>query len=202
MTVIARLVALAVAASVAGCAGGPSPADRYYRLEASPPTPVMDRPVLRGIVQVASLEADGLLAERPLVYSLSGEPFEIRHYNYDLWNEPPGTLVQDQLIRYLRRANLADRVVSTDLRTSGDYAIEGRVHRFEQVIGAPTVVVVELELALIRLSDERLMLLETYDKTVPAANDSAPAVAMAANQALTEIFARFVEDLARLKGRG
>ncbi len=201
MTAIVRLAAVAAAVTLAGCTGSPAPEDRYYRLDVAAAAPTTGKPLLAGIVQVASLDADGLLAERPLVYALSGEPFEIRHYNYDLWNEPPGTLVQDQLIRYLRGVNLADRVVSTDLRTTGDYVVEGRVHRFDQVIGAGTAVVVELEFTLIRLSDDRLMLLETYRKATPAANDTAPAAARAANSALAEIFAQFVEDLARVKGR-
>lgn len=192
---IRRAAALSLATLLAACAGQEAPDDHFYRLNV-PAAAALERPAIKGMVEVAPLLAEGLVSDRAVVYLYADEPFELHQYNYHFWNTPPAAGVQEQLIRYLRAVKAAERVVSTDLRLPVDAAIEGRVRRFDQVFGGGGVrMVVELELAVIRTKDEKLSFLKTYLSEVPAADDSLPAAAKAASIALGEIFAKLVADL-------
>lgn len=195
-----RLAAIATALAVAACGGGAAaPDDHHYRLDVVAPGQALKQPLLSGVLEVQRFAAEGLVGERAMVYAVPDEPFEIHKYNYHFWNEPPGAMVQDQMIRYLRKTNLADKVVSPELHLKADYVIEGRVRRFDQLVGQTTHMVLEIELGLIRMQDEKLILLKTYRADEPAASDSAPAAVAAANKALSELFEQFVADLTRTR---
>lgn len=195
-TAVRRAAALSLAILLSACGTAEPPPDHFYRLEVAPAATTQDKPLLSGLIEVAPLLADGLVNDRAVVYVYADEPFELRQYNYQFWNSPPATLVQEQLIRFLRSAGVADRVVSTDLRLPVDYAIEGRVRRFEQVFGKGAAAMnVELEFAAIRVRDENLVLLKTYRSDKPAVDDSLPAAALAATEALSEIFYALLADL-------
>ena len=91
----------------------PVPRDHYYRI--SVPTPARsDVPMLQGVVAVAPLEADGLLRERPLLYSASGQSYEMQQHAYHYWSDPPPRMLQFQLIDYLRSSGLANTVIAPD----------------------------------------------------------------------------------------
>lgn len=191
-----RVVALSMAGLLAACAGQEPPPDHFYRLDVPAATERFARPLYSGIVEVAPLIADGLVSDRAVVYLYADEPNEVRQYTYRFWNTPPAVLVQEQLIRFLRGANVADRVVSTDLRLPADLSIEGRVRRFEQVFtGKDVRVVIELELAVIRGKDQGLMLLKDYRVEPLAQDDTLPAAATAASEGLSDIFTRLLADL-------
>lgn len=193
--------AVLIAGTLAACVGEPPPPDHFYRLSVAPPAERLKRPLLDGTVEVARLSGDGLVGERALVYVLAEEPYEIRTYNYQFWNEVPGALVQEQLIRFLRAVNVAGRVVSPELRLPSDWSVEGRIHRFDQVVGKGVTMVIELELGLIRLEDEKLLLLETYHVEEPVTDASVPETVLATNRALSAIFSRFLGDLKGLGGK-
>lgn len=192
-----RAAVLSLAGLLAACAAGQEPPpDHYYRVDLPATGERLAQPLFSGIVEVAPLIADGLVNDRAVVYLFAEEPSEVRQYTYRFWNTPPAALVQDQLIRFLRRAQVAERVVSTDLRLPADISVEGRVRRFEQVFGGTEVrVVIDLELAVIRAKDQGLVLLKEYRAERPAQDDTLPAAAAAAGVALTEIFNNLLADL-------
>lgn len=195
-TTVRRAAALSLVALLAACAGGEPTPDRFYRLDVPPAAVRFERPLFSGVVEVAPLLAEGLVSDRAIVYLYADEPYELHQYSYQFWNTPPAVAVQEQLIRFLRSANVAERVVSTDLRLSVDLAIEGRVRRFDQVFDGKVVrMAIELEIAIIRSKDEKLTLLKVYRAETPAQDDSLPAAAMAASAALSEIFASLLADL-------
>ncbi len=201
-----RVHRLALAAAAAGwlsaCAAlEPPPDDHYYRLDVIAPTERFAAPPFAGTLEVAPFTATGLVADRAIVFTVPDQPFEVDSYNYHLWNEPPGVLLQEQLIRFLREANLADRVVSPELRLPADYAVEGRIRRFDQVVAGGARMQIELELALIRLADEAPLLLRTYTVEEPAPNESVPAAVLATNKGLSEIYSRFLADIRALRPR-
>ncbi len=180
-----------------GACGGsapPVPRDHYYRVLVPPPA--HDVGVLfPGVISVAPLEAEGLLRERPLLFSASGQPHEMQQHDYHYWIDPPPRLLQGELIDYLRASGLARSVVSPDLRIDTDYQVTGRIKRLERLLGGgPPRVIAELELALVERDGAQLLVIQTYTAEANAADDTVEASVIALNQALGQIFGRFVAD--------
>ncbi len=205
------LLVLALA-GLTGCLGSapPVPRDHYYRVLVAPPTqgaasrsaagqsasrPSATGIMFPGVLSVAPLDADGLLRERPLLYSATGRAHEMQQHDYHYWMDPPPKMLQAQLVDYLRASGLAKAVITPELRVRPDYEITGRLKRFERLLGGgPTRVVAEVELALVETAPKQLLVVETYSAEVVAGNDSVEASVRALAQALTGIFERFLAD--------
>lgn len=194
MTPIFRPALLLVLA-LAACAQPEVPTDSYYRLQATPPSP-LSAPLLKGTVEVNRFSADGLVAGRPIVYTEPDQPHRVREYNYHFWTEPPPVLLRDQLVAFLRAGRIADTVTTPEVRAAADYLLTGRIIRLEKVEGANPQGVLEIELA-VRRADGRLVLLEVYKASVVADNNSVEAAVRALNKALDAAYAKFAADLAR-----
>lgn len=186
--------------SLGGCLGStaPIPRDHYYRILVPMPTATLEAPSLPGIVSVPPFEADGLLRERPLLFSPDGRPHELQQYVYHYWTDPPPRMLQDQLAGYLRQSRLAREVVTPNLRVRPNFEVVGRLKRLERMLGkASPQVSVELELALIGLSEDRILVIRSYAAARDARDDSVQASVVAFNQAVTEVFGRFLADIRR-----
>ncbi len=177
---------------------GPVPQDHFYRLIVGPAENPFAGPHLKGTLEVERLAGDGLVAGRPIIYSEAATPNRLREYNYRLWTEAPTVMLRDQLVAYLRSAKAATTVLTPEMRTIPDYVLGGKIRRLEKVIGSPPQVVVELELAIRRTRDSRIVFLDTYKAQVDAENDSIGAAVAAMNQALGQVYARFVKDLSKI----
>lgn len=186
---------------LAGCAQPELPHDHFYRLMVPAPEGAGDAPAIPGTIEVERLAADGLVSERPLVFSFRDDPQALRQYNYNLWNEAPPAIVQDQLSGYLRAAGIARRVVTPELRQRPDYQVVGKIRRFEQVVGPPHGVAVELDLGVVRLRDDGLVFRRSYFAERKTVDDAPATAARAVNEALAELFAGFVKDIRELKVR-
>ncbi len=138
------LLVLALA-GLTGCLGSapPVPRDHYYRVLVAPPTQgdasrsASGQSASRqsasrqsaigimfpGVLSVAPLEADGLLRERPLLFSATGRAHEMQQHDYHYWMDPPPKMLQAQLVDYLRASGLAKAVVTPGLRVRPDYEI-------------------------------------------------------------------------------
>ncbi|MHA1599815.1 MAG: ABC-type transport auxiliary lipoprotein family protein [Alphaproteobacteria bacterium] len=175
----------------------PVPRDHYYRVLI--PAPVRnDAPMLQGVLEVAPLDADGLLRERPLLYSASGQAYDMQQHDYHYWVEPPPRMLQIQLVDYLRLTGFAATIVTPDLRIRADYELTGRIKRLERLLGGgPPRVVAELELALVESTSKRLLLVRNYAAEVPSDDESVTASIAALNVAISEIFERFLVDAAQ-----
>lgn len=181
---------------LSGCltSAPPVPRDHYYRVLI--PAPARSEiPMLHGVLAVSPLDADGLLRERPLLYSASGHSYEMQQHDYHYWIDPPPRMLQIQLIDYLRQSGLAASVVTPDLRVKSDYELSGRIKRLERLLGGgPPRVVAELELALVESASKRLILVRSYDAEVRSDDESVTASISALNVALSRIFERFLID--------
>jgi ABC-type uncharacterized transport system auxiliary subunit len=203
-----RLGSLAlVLLGLSGCLGSapPVPRDHYYRVLVAPPaqntaaqradarnTPSVMFP---GVVSVAPLEADGLLRERPLLYSASGRAHEMQQHDYHYWMDAPPRMLQVQLVDYLRHSGLARAVITPELRLRPDYEVSGRIRRLERLLGGgPPRVIAEIELAMVETDRNQLIVVETYAAEVPSADASVEASVLALNRALAGIFERFLAD--------
>ena len=89
-------------------------------------------------------------------------------------------------------------------RVRGDYVVSGRIGQFEQRFDASPRIVVELELALVRVADRSLLLLKTYreEALLPAGDSSVDAVVRGFQHAVAEVCRRFVGDMATVAGKG
>ncbi len=188
-----RIVAAAVVALLAACAQPAPPGDNFYRLEIAEPAQRQGAPWLPGVLEINRLDTDGVLAERALAYQ--DKDGSLARYRYDLWAESPGGLILDQLVETLRAANAATQVVTPDLRVPPDWALRGKLKRFE-LLPAANKVVVRLQLSVVSAKDGALVLLETYAAEAPSAADPKSA-AIALARATADIFDRFTADLAK-----
>ena len=211
------LIVLALA-GLTGCLGSapPVPRDHYYRVMVTPPSrtaqtqtasiedasisgllgSTANRVMFPGVLSVAPLEAEGLLRERPLLYSATGSAHEMQQHDYHYWMDPPTRMLQLQLVDYLRASGLIQSVVTPDLRVKSDYQVSGRIKRLERLLGGgPTRVVAELELSLVASANNDLMVIETYTAETTTADDGVESSVLALNQALGQVFERFLNDL-------
>ncbi len=148
-----------------------------------------------GVVSVAQLEAEGLLRERPLLYSATGGATEMQQHDYHYWMDPPTRMLQLQLVHYLRASGQAQSVVTPDLRIKPDYEVSGRIKRLERLLGGgPVRVVVELELSLVARPTNKLIVIGTYSAEAIAGDDGVESSVLALNQALGQVFERFLAD--------
>ncbi len=148
-----------------------------------------------GVVSVAQLEAEGLLRERPLLYSSTGSATEMQQHDYHYWMDPPTRMLQVQLVDYLRASGVARSVVTPDLRIEADYEVSGRIKRLERLLGGgPARVVVELELSLVARPTNELIVIGTYSAEAIAGDDAVESSVLALNQALGQVFERFLDD--------
>jgi len=180
---------------LAGCLGSapPVPRDHYYRLTLTGPEAARATPPFPGIMLVDQLQADGLLRERPLLYSSTGAAQEVQQHNYHYWTDAPPNMLQEQIVAYLRRARVAKAVVTPEMRIRADYQISGKVKRLERLLGGgPPRVFVEIELSLIRLADDSLLLVDSFGVEQPVADDSVKSSVLAINQATEKILGRFM----------
>lgn len=180
-------------ATLSACASPAPPKDNFYRLEA-PRVAALAQLVLPGVVEVNRFDVDGALSERGLAYQ--AKDGALARYNYDLWSDAPATALQLVLAESLRDAHVAGQVVTPDLRVPPDWAVRGRLYRFEYLPDQGRVAV-KMQLAVVSARDGALVLLDTY-AAEPVVQGAGPEAAVAAlNRAVSDIFTRFTSDLAK-----
>jgi ABC-type uncharacterized transport system auxiliary subunit len=183
-----------------GCLGStaPVPRDHYYRLLVSSPADKSAEGRFASVIRVELLQADGLLRERPLLYSESGASHEVQQHNYHYWTDAPPRMLQDQLVAYLRQSKIARSVVTPDMRVPADYQISGKVKRLERLLGGgPPRVFVEMEIALVRLSDNSLVLVDNFAEQEPEVGKGIGSAIIALNKATGRVFRRFLSQAQR-----
>jgi ABC-type uncharacterized transport system auxiliary subunit len=189
------LLIAACAAGLVACSQPPVPQDHFYRLQITAPSETLSRPKLDGTLEVSRLVADGLTAGRPIVFSEASKPLEVSEYHYHFWTEPPTVMLHDELVAYLRAANVARDITTPELRLEPDYVLSGKVKRLEQVRGTPTKVAAVIEFALRDRREDRLMMVETYSVVNETAGPGVAAAIESLNAALAAIYGRLIDDL-------
>jgi ABC-type uncharacterized transport system auxiliary subunit len=194
-----RAGALALALSLSACFGAapPVPNEQYFRLTTTAEPQPLANP-LPGIIEVAPLLSDGVLGERPLLFtSNDGQKLEQRNYAY--WTDPPPAMLRDQLVTYLTKAGIAERVVPSELRIASQYRLQGRILRLEQLApaGGGNGGVIALELSLIEKSNDAILASGRYEVVQEATGANIDDAVKALNNGLNEILAAFVADLAK-----
>lgn len=194
---IAMPLVVVAALIVTGCSQPPVPKDNYYRLQVVAPEAASET-LFKGVVEVMRFVADGLTASRPIVYSKAGSPYQLNAYHYHFWTDPPIVMLRDQLVDFLRAANVADLIVTPEIRSRADYVLTAKIKRLEKITGSTPRAVVELELGLQENQKDTVLLLQTYRVETTAKSDSVGDAVIALNKALTSVYTLFVEDLKKL----
>ena len=183
---------------LSGCFGGQSSPDYFYRLNVAAPETKLDPSPLQGTLQVTRPWADALTSERHLVYRKDNNISQLNHHAYHRWIDSPTLLLQQEMTRYLRKAGLAQQVVTPEMRTKADYVLSCRIARLERVLDQSPRVILELELGITSMKDRRTLLLRNYREEYPTTNLEVASSINAYNQALANILHRFISDTSQL----
>lgn len=186
---------LGLGLALTGCFGAapPVPKEQYFRLIAGTDPAPVGRP-LSGIVEVPPFQAEGVMGERPLLFTNDGG-IKLEQRNYAYWTDPPPAMLRDQLVAFLRAAKLADQVVPSELRVAALYRVEGRIKRLEQTTNGKNGGAIALELALIDKATDGIIASGTYEVVKDASGENIDDAVHALNAGLNEIFANFITDL-------
>ncbi|NQU72919.1 MAG: membrane integrity-associated transporter subunit PqiC [Rhodospirillales bacterium] len=187
-------LAIAVIFSLSGCMGSsqPVPPDNYYRLRVDAPTNHTEQPSLPGVLSIAALGGDGLVSARALLFTDQDKSHAVRQHNYHFWADSPTRLLQTELVSYMRQRGIAISVVTPQMRVRADYELVGKIKRLERILGkSSSHVVVELDLAVIRQSDRRLIMGDTYVVEIESRDESVQSSVAALNVALGQVFRSF-----------
>lgn len=177
---------------VGACATGSAPTDHYYRLAMTGDPVTWDQPMTE-VLEVQRPIAGGLLDNRPLVYGDGAHAHELRAYHYHFWADRPSTMLQGELVDFLRAAGVAKQVITPDLRARADRVVSGRIRRLEQIRGDRPGIAVDLELILSDRSG--VLMVKDYRRVVETRDASVTTAVAAINTALGDIARTFVDDL-------
>ena len=194
-------IAILLSILLSACASGPAPGDHFYRVELAPPAQPLELPLLNGILVVSRFRLDSLSDERNLVYRSAADSTELHQYAYRRWVDPPSAMLQAEIASYLAQAGVARDVVTPDIRVHTGYALDGRILRFESVLGSVGEVHLELEFAVTKRDDRKLLFLNRYSAARPIPLDDMDATARAYGDALEEVLQRFVADWTASRAR-
>lgn len=187
-------MAATLAATLAACAAPPPPKENFYRLDVTRPATAFAGPVLPGVLEVSRPDTDGVLADRAVAYQQADGA--VARYSYDLWSDAPAELIQEALAEALRTLGAAAQVVTPDLRVPPDWALRGRLSRFEYLPDSG-MVMMRLQLSVVSARDGTLVLLNTYESQIPVQAVGPEAAVAALGRATSDIIARFAADLGK-----
>ena len=177
------------------------PDHSYFRMPKPRVLPVSEAQVFDKPIVVGLFAADGLYADRALVYAVDVEARELRQYHYQLWTDPPTRLLQRRLLVELREAGIAP-LVTDELAASQDaLRISGVILRFDRVPmpQGGFLAAVALKLRADR-PDGTPFIDEVYRADVPSDGKSLTATVDALAQAIDDIFTEFHGDLLTHRG--
>jgi ABC-type uncharacterized transport system auxiliary subunit len=198
MTSLPRLFAFALLVGLAACSSAPVPTDTFYRLEPrAAPTARAGGP-LKGVAEVTPLRGEGVINERAILYRAGTS--QLRQYSYHFWADTPSAMLQRNLIDALRAAKAFERVVAPELRLNRDYEISGTIRKLEHDVTSGSRAVMEVELAVRRISGNQVMLMKSYTAELSTSDDEVAAAVDGFAGALAQIIAAFIADLGQIQG--
>ena len=194
ISIRAILINLSLVVLVTACAAQPpATQDRYYRISVGQPS--ITGAILSGTREMEPFVAEGLVAGRAIIHVESEGSTSLEEYNYDFWAEPPGIMIRDELMTYLRDAAIAEAIVTPEMRAKADYILSGHVSRLEMVRGSVPKAYVELDMAVTKDSNGKVVMVKSYGLSVAASDGTVKAGVDAANQGIEAIFEQFLNDL-------
>lgn len=191
--ILATLVTLFLCA----CGNVPGVPDHtYFHMGKPQALAVADAQVFNTPIVVNLFAADGLYADRALIYALNPEASELRQYHYQLWTDPPTRSLQRRLLIQLRDAAIAPLVIDELPASQAALRISGTILRFERV---PTAAGGFIASAVLRLRVDRPdgtpQMDEIYHADEPASDNRLGSTVVAMSTAVDRIVVDFYTDL-------
>jgi cholesterol transport system auxiliary component len=194
-----QFLTFVLAAMLGACSVAPVPDIAYYRMPGVGEGDIRSEKFFAMPIVVDSMIADGVYNDQAILYATQPEG-SIKAYHYQLWDEPPGQLLQRRLVDTLR-ARQASRLITDRLPPSIDsLRIAGRIERFERVrVGEQWLARVRIELRVERGSQFEPLLLSEYGADVPASSDSIQSTVRAFAAAIDQSYAAFWSELQQVQ---
>lgn len=191
------VLVICLALVLAACGNVPGAPDHTYFQMATPAAlPVSETAPFRTPIVVNLFAADGLYADRALIFALDPEARELRQYHYQLWTDPPTRQLQRRLKQVLDAAAISPLVIDELPASQAALRISGTILRFERVpaVNGGFIASVVLRMRVDR-PDGTPQLDETYHADAPAADSRLISTVDALSTAVDQIFATFHADL-------
>lgn len=182
---------------LAACGNVPGAPDHTYFQMAKPASlAVSEVAPFRTPIVVKLFAADGLYADRALIYALDPEARELRQYHYQLWSDPPTRQLQRRLKQMLDAAAISPLVIDELPASQAAIRISGTILRFERVpsVGGGYLASVALRIRVDR-PDGTPQLDEIYHADTSAADNRLISTVDALSVAVDQIFTTFHADL-------
>jgi len=184
----------AAAFTLVGCSSGPVPRDMFYRLTGLAPAAPLAGGAIKGTIEVPPFRATGIVNERAILYREG--PRALSQYSYHTWSDPPASMMQQAFIDALRGAQAFTLVGAPTMKLDRDFELVGTIHQLEHVVvSGSSNVVIELEVAVRRVRDNKVLIAKTYRGEAPAPADDIDATVAAFTKAMDKILADFLGDL-------
>lgn len=185
---------------LSACQSAPPVAqDKYFRLSVSG-GPTLTQPVLHDAMYVAPLRADGLYAERAMLYASLERPRELQQYHYQFWSEPPALLLQEHLRASLQANHLATQVTDAASANRVGYWLNGKILRLEKLTDKnQSKAIVELRLVLQKTKPFEILWEHNYAAEEAIADHSQNAYVIATELALQRIYGQLGQDVKALR---
>lgn len=182
---------------VIGCASTfkvPAPDIRDYRLSYDPPE-VSGTP-LPVVLQLSRFRSAAIYAREPIVYR-NGD-YATGTYPYHRWVANPASMIADLLARDFSASNLYRAVQQGASLLVADYELGADIEAIEEHVvsgGCSAHLSLRVLLFRTRVSDDQVMLRQTYDADEPCGATGAEALVAAMSRALQQISGRLQQDV-------
>ena len=177
---IIRLVPIALAVLALGACGSPKPIKLYTIQVPAAPTPTTHTYALDMLV--ARVTGPSVLEGEPIVYKTSSN--QIGTYSFHRWTDPPVDMVQDKLMRLLRKSGDYQSVGPAEKSLAGELIVRGRLDEFSEVDGAAISGLVTMEFELYSRKTGKILWSHFYSQSEPVEGKLVPAVVQALDRNL------------------
>jgi len=178
-----------------GC-GAPKPINYYAVKIPSAPAGISHTYPIDLVV--ARVSGSDLLEASPIVYKTG--PHQVSTYTYHRWTAPPTEMVQEKLLRLLRKSGDFRSVSTSESKTGGTFkgdgfVLRGNLYEFSEVDGETIEGLVTMEFQLYNRSTSRVVWTHFYSQAEPVAAKALPAVVQAIDQNLDRGLNEVVAEL-------
>ncbi len=176
----AAALAAAIVLLLAGC--GAARPIKFYSLD---PPEVSAAPQRTDVtLLIAHFHAPTLYRDTRIAYRTGAN--EMGLYDEHRWVEAPALMVEEMVLQYLRRSGGYKSVQNISSSAQGDYIVQGRIERFEQVEGKPLSARVWLRLSLYDPKAGATVWAGSYERDEPASGDDFSSIVAALDKNLQQ----------------
>ncbi len=177
------------------CVGAPHQTPHtHYGLEARLTSQV--RYGVEGLVLVERVQAEGIVAGRPLLKKIATQPLQLRETQGHLWRTAPSALVQEAVVRTLDGGSADLRFLPAGIGVlRGDYVLRLALTSFYWDASSK-LAEVDIYANVRRLKDDKLLLSKAY-RRIGVAGYSPPAGAKGLGDTLGLVLDDFSKDFSK-----